>query len=46
LLVIPIFALVLNPELLIFVLFVIYIVSGPVEQVVAHHRLIRESRVH
>jgi hypothetical protein len=35
-----------KPELLIFVLFVLYIVSGPVEQVVAHHRLVRESRAH
>jgi hypothetical protein len=26
--------------------FVVYIVSGPVEQVVAHHRLMRESRAH
>jgi CDP-diacylglycerol--serine O-phosphatidyltransferase len=46
LLIIPIFALILKPELLIFVLFVVYIVSGPVEQVVAHHRLMRESRAH
>jgi CDP-diacylglycerol--serine O-phosphatidyltransferase len=46
LLAIPLFALILKPELLIFVLFVVYIVSGPVEQVVAHHRLMRESRVH
>jgi hypothetical protein len=36
----------LKPELLIFVVFVIYIISGPVEQVVAHHRLMRESRAH
>ena len=46
LLVIPLFALILKPELLIFVLFVVYIASGPVEQVVAHHRFIRESRAH
>jgi len=46
LMVIPICALILRPELLIFVLFVVYIVSGPVEQVVAHHRLMRESRAH
>jgi CDP-diacylglycerol--serine O-phosphatidyltransferase len=43
---IPFFALMFKPELLIFVLFVLYIVSGPVEQVVAHHRLVRESRAH
>lgn len=44
LLIIPMFALIFKPELLIFVLFVLYIVSGPVEQVVAHHRIVRESR--
>jgi CDP-diacylglycerol--serine O-phosphatidyltransferase len=43
---IPLLALILKPELLIFVLFVVYIVSGPVEQVVAHHRMVRESRAH
>jgi CDP-diacylglycerol---serine O-phosphatidyltransferase len=46
LLIIPLFALFFKPELLIFVLFVVYIVSGPVEQVVTHHRLVRESRAH
>jgi CDP-diacylglycerol--serine O-phosphatidyltransferase len=46
LLVIPLLALFFKPELLIFVLFVVYIVSGPVEQVVTHHRLVRESRAH
>ena len=46
LLVIPVLVLILKPELLIFVVFVVYIVSGPVEQVVAHHRLMRESRAH
>jgi CDP-diacylglycerol--serine O-phosphatidyltransferase len=46
LMIIPIFALIMKPELLIFVLFVVYIVSGPVEQVLAHHRLMRESRAH
>jgi CDP-diacylglycerol--serine O-phosphatidyltransferase len=46
LLIIPTFALILKPELLIFALFVVYIVSGPVEQVVAHHRVMRESRAH
>lgn len=46
LLVIPTFALILKPELLIFAIFVLYIVSGPVEQVVAHHRIVRESRAH
>jgi CDP-diacylglycerol--serine O-phosphatidyltransferase len=46
LMIIPIFALILKPELLIFAVFVVYIVSGPVEQVVTHHRLIRESRAH
>jgi CDP-diacylglycerol---serine O-phosphatidyltransferase len=46
LLVIPLFALMLKPELLIFVVFVVYTASGPVEQVVAHHRLMRESRAH
>jgi CDP-diacylglycerol--serine O-phosphatidyltransferase len=46
LLVIPLLALILKPELLIFVVFVVYIVSGPVEQVVVHHRLMRESRAH
>jgi CDP-diacylglycerol--serine O-phosphatidyltransferase len=43
---IPLLALILKPELLIFVLFGVYIVSGPVEQVVAHHRMVRESRAH
>ena len=46
LLVFPLLALILKPELLIFGVFVVYIVSGPVEQVVAHHRLMRESRAH
>ncbi|HSF31572.1 MAG TPA: CDP-diacylglycerol--serine O-phosphatidyltransferase [Candidatus Tectomicrobia bacterium] len=46
LLIVPIFALIMKPELLIFVVFVVYIVSGPVERVVAHHRLMRESRAH
>jgi len=46
LMIIPLFALILKPELLIFAVFVVYIVSGPVEQVVAHHRLMRESRAH
>jgi CDP-diacylglycerol--serine O-phosphatidyltransferase len=46
LLIIPILALILKPELLIFALFVVYVVSGPVEQAVAHHRLMRESRAH
>ena len=46
LMIIPMFALMLKPKLLIFVVFVVYIVSGPVEQVVAHHRLMRESRAH
>jgi CDP-diacylglycerol--serine O-phosphatidyltransferase len=43
---IPLLALILKPELLICVLFGLYIVSGPVEQVVVHHRLMRESRAH
>jgi CDP-diacylglycerol--serine O-phosphatidyltransferase len=46
LLAIPLLALALKPEILIFAVFVLYIVSGPVEQVVAHHRLMRESRAH
>ena len=46
LLIIPTLALILKPELLIFALFVVYIVSGPVEQAVVHHRLMRESRAH
>jgi CDP-diacylglycerol---serine O-phosphatidyltransferase len=46
LLIISLFALILKPELLIFVAFVVYTVSGPVEQVVAHHRVVRESRAH
>jgi CDP-diacylglycerol--serine O-phosphatidyltransferase len=46
LMLIPVFALLLKPELLIFGVFVGYIVSGPVEQVVAHHRVMRESRAH
>jgi CDP-diacylglycerol--serine O-phosphatidyltransferase len=41
-----VFALFLKPELLIFVVFVGYTVSGPVEQVVVHHRVVRESRAH
>lgn len=43
---IPVLALIVKPELLIFGLFVLYIVSGPIEQVVAHHRVVRESRAH
>ncbi len=46
LLVIPLCGLFFKPELLISMLFVLYIVSGPVEQVVAHHRLMRASRAH
>ena len=46
LLTLSVFALILKPELLIFVVFVAYVVSGPVEQVVAHHRVMRESRAH
>jgi len=46
LLLIPMFALMVKPELLIFAVFVVYIVSGPVEQMVAHHRVVRESRAH
>jgi CDP-diacylglycerol--serine O-phosphatidyltransferase len=46
LMIIPTFALIFKPELLIFAVFVVYIVSGPVEQVVVHHRLMRESRAH
>ncbi len=43
---IPILGLLVKPELLIFALFVLYIVSGPVEQMVVHHRMVRESRAH
>jgi CDP-diacylglycerol--serine O-phosphatidyltransferase len=46
LLVIPLCGLFFKPELLISMLFVLYIVSGPVEQVLAHHRLMRASRAH
>jgi len=46
LLLIPMSALILKPELLIFGLFALYIVSGPVEQVLVHHRMMRESRAH
>lgn len=46
LLIIPMLALIFKPELLIFALFALYIVSGPVEGVVIHHRMMRESRAH
>jgi CDP-diacylglycerol--serine O-phosphatidyltransferase len=46
LLVIPVLAFIFQPAPLIFALFVLYITSGPVEQVVAHHRRVRELRMH
>jgi CDP-diacylglycerol--serine O-phosphatidyltransferase len=46
LLVIPALALIFEPALLIFALFLSYITSGPFEEVVAHHRRVRELRVH
>jgi CDP-diacylglycerol---serine O-phosphatidyltransferase len=46
LLMIPALALIFEPALSIFALFVSYVTSGPVEQVVAHHRRVRELRMH